>query len=207
MILVTGFEPFGDIDHNPSEQVVRALEADPPPAGELRLEVLPVVTGAAGDRVVELAVECDARAVLMLGEARGRAEVLVESVAVNLRDFRMADNEGNTAIEQPVVADGPDGLFSTFAAARLVEAVRTVGVPASRSFSAGTYLCNEISYRMLHHLAATGRNDVPAGFVHLPSLPAQVESMPEGTPSMPLDRQVAAVRAILDRLMTGLDRG
>ena len=85
--------------------------------------------------------------------------------------------------------------------------MRTVGVPASRSFSAGTYLCNEISYRMLHHLAANGRNDVPAGFVHLPSLPAQVESMPEGTPSMPLDRQVAAVHAILDRLMTDLDRG
>jgi pyroglutamyl-peptidase len=78
------------------------------------------------------------------------------------------------------------------------EALLARGIPARLSNSAGTYLCNAAMYRLLGRLP----QDVPAGFIHLPHLPAEAARlMAEGegdlVPSMALELQVAAVRAAL----------
>ena len=69
------------------------------------------------------------------------------------------------------------------------------GAPTRVSNTAGTYICNEVLYAIGHHLATTGRA-IPAGFIHLPYLPAQTVSKP-AQPSMALETQVLGVRAAI----------
>ena len=197
--LLTGFEPFGGSDLNPSAMVVEALAADPPPNVDLVTAVLAVVGEEAGDRVVELVDTERPDAVVMLGEATGRPGVTIEQVAINLRDYGMDDNPGNHVSNQPVVEAAPDAYFTTLPVDELVAGIRTVGIPASRSLSAGAFLCNEISYRVLHANAVANRR-TPAGFVHLPRVPEQCVDADSPHASMALDRQVAAVRTILETL-------
>lgn len=198
-ILLTGFEPFGGSDLNPSAMVVEALAADPPPNVDLVTAVLAVVGEEAGDRLVRIAEDERPDAIVMLGEATGRAGVTIEQVAINLRDYGMNDNVGNRVSNQPVVDAAPDAYFTTLPVEELVQAIRAIGVPAARSLSAGAFLCNEISYRVLHAEAIAKRR-TPAGFVHLPRVPEQCVDTDAPHASMEVDRQIDAVRAILETL-------
>ena len=198
-ILLTGFEPFGGSDLNPSAMVVEALAADPPPNVDLVTAVLAVVGEEAGDRLVRIAEDERPDAIVMLGEATGRPGVTIEQVAINLRDYGMNDNVGNRVSNQPVVDAAPDAYFTTLPVEELVQAIRAIGVPAARSLSAGAFLCNEISYRVLHAEAIAKRR-TPAGFVHLPRVPEQCVDTDAPHASMEVDRQIDAVRAILETL-------
>ena len=198
-ILLTGFEPFGGSPLNPSASVVEALASDTPADIELATMVLPVIGVEAGDRVVGRVESDSPDAVVMLGEATGRPGVSIEQIAINLRDYRMSDNAGNCTTDEPVVEGGPDAYFASLPVRRLVESIRDIGVPASRSLTAGAFLCNEISYRVLHANAISNRR-IPAGFVHLHRLPEQCLDADTPHASMALDRQIAAVRTILQTL-------
>ncbi|MCP4833698.1 MAG: pyroglutamyl-peptidase I [Phycisphaera sp.] len=203
MLLLTGFQPFGGAEINPSAGVVEALLADPPAGIDLAAMVLPVETGVAAEALLAEIDRSGADTVVMLGEARGRSVISIEQVAVNLLDFSMPDNAGNRIEDRPIVAGGPDAVFSTLPVRRLVEGLREVGIPVERSLSAGTYLCNEISYRVLERHRTRGTDGLPglrAGFVHLPSLPCQASTGTGASPSMSLDLEIEAVRRIVTAL-------
>ena len=206
MLLLSGFEPFDGATLNPSAEVVAAIRSDPPPGIDLKTVVLPVETDVAADRLLTLRSECDARAVIMLGEARGQPTIRLEHVAINLRDFAIEDNAGSRLVDQPVVTDGPDAHFATLPLRNLLETLRAVGVPVERSLSAGSYLCNELSYRVLHEsdrIARAGGPRITAGFVHLPSLPDQATGPGKERPTMPIEDQIIAIRAIIERVAAG----
>ncbi len=202
-ILLSAFEPFDGASINPSAEVASALGADPPPAVDLETVLLPVETEVAAARLLEVWRRSGSNVVVMLGEARGSATIRLEQVAINLRDFSIPDNAGRRVTDARVVDDGPDAHFATLPIADLLTRLRKDDVPVERSLSAGAYLCNEVSFRMLHEskTAATGSPAVSAGFVHLPSLPEQCDD--EDAPSMALEDQVAAVRTILEHLAHG----
>jgi pyroglutamyl-peptidase len=66
-------------------------------------------------------------------------------------------------------------------------------VPAEVSNTAGTYLCNHVTYLMLHHLA-TAAPRCRAGFIHLPQMR---EAAAPGAPSLPLAYLVRGVEGAL----------
>lgn len=205
-VLVTGFEPFGGSGVNPSAVAVEALAADPPGGVDLRTAVLPVVGGTAPGSaralVDALVARFRPRSVLLLGEAHLRSAVAVERVAVNLRDYRIADNAGLVASDEPVVPGGPDACFATLPVRAMVDAVRCVGVDAELSLSAGTFLCNEVMYHTLLRAAREGRA-FSAGFVHLPQLEEQAAGRPGS--GRPIGREALgrAVRALVDAIGRG----
>src|SRR5690625_7620514 len=93
----------------------------------------------------------------------------LERVAINVNDARIADNEGNQPIDTPVVEDGPVGYWSTLPIKAIVEALRNQGIPASVSQTAGTFVCNHISYGLMHQIKQMDR-DVRGGLIHIPFL-------------------------------------
>jgi pyroglutamyl-peptidase len=192
-LLVTGFEPFGGEAVNPSWQVACALAAAPPEGVTLTTLELPVRGRISFERLLPALDGGDFAAWLGLGEAGGRAVLSVERLGINV----LIDGRG--AEEQPLVEDGPAAYFSRLPVAAVAAAIVRGGVPAQVSNSAGTYICNEVTYVVQHHLAGAGR-DIPSGFIHLPFLPEQAASKPPGTPSMALGTQVAGVRAAIECL-------
>lgn len=199
-ILLTAFEPFGGSDRNPSLEVVRAIDGSLPGVDTL---VLPVVTGTApGSAWATVLPELGASwsCIVHLGESAKAEAIMVERVAVNLRDAAIADNLGNRSIDEPVVEGGPAAHFATLPTRELVKASVQAGTAAALSLSAGSFLCNETMYRTLHHLHQR-RDRTRAGFIHLPQLPEQAAI--RGGPSMDLHRTLDGVRAMLRRLGDG----
>ncbi|MGE0355302.1 MAG: pyroglutamyl-peptidase I [Burkholderiales bacterium] len=202
-VLVTGFDPFGGEDVNPSWEICGRL---PAAIGHARLDTVRVPTEFR--RAIEVAAGAIERLepslVILLGQAGGRACLSVERVAINVDDARIADNAGWQPVDEPVAPAGPAAYFATVPVKAMVAAIREAGVPAEVSNSAGTYVCNHLLYGVLHFLAASGR-DARAGFIHVPWLESQAISRP-GEPAMALATMARGVEAaIAAALSTAVD--
>ncbi len=199
-VLVTGFQPFGGSPVNPSAELVQRLGADGAPGCEVRAMVLPVVGGTApGSARAMLDAALDALrpdAVVMFGEAHTRGEISIERVAVNLRDYSIADNGGGIVHDQPVVSGAPDALFAALPVRHMLEAALMAGVPCSLSMTAGTFLCNEVMFHVLERRLRTGEPAF-AGFVHVPQLPSQAVERPVTAAAMPLPAMERGARSAL----------
>lgn len=195
-ILLTGFEPFGTSPVNPSEQVVRALAREPLGGIELHTAILPVHRAEGPTALIRAFEESLPDAVLCLGQASRRAAISIERVAINLMDYRLADNAGNQVVDEPIARAGPAAYFTTLPIRAMLNAVRGACVPAELSLSAGAFLCNQVTYALLHYLAQN-KLGTPAGFCHLPQLPEQVLDKNPTTASMSLDTMLMGIRAAI----------
>ena len=186
-LLITGFDPFGGEKINPAWEAVRLL---PEMIGDYmlcKLEI-PTVFGLAAQRVMEKAEEVKPQVILCVGQAGGRSAVTPERIGVNIRDARIPDNAGNQPRGNFCVPEGPAAYFATVPVMAMEEAIRSAGLPATVSNSAGAFVCNDVLYTLLHRYAGT---DVKVGFIHVPYLPEQ------GTPNLPLADTVKALIAAI----------
>ena len=190
-ILVTGFEAFDKSALNPSAEIVKALKGD-----DLVTAILPVVFGQASAQLRELTDLHKPSAVLCLGLAVGRSEITPERIAINLDNARIADNAGNQPLEQRIMANGPDGHFSTLPIEKMVASMKAAGIPASISLSAGTFVCNHIFYVLQDYLKDSS---IKSGFMHVPLMDEQRRDYPN-LPTMPIRQMVAGVEIALNVL-------
>jgi pyroglutamyl-peptidase len=182
--LVTGFDPFGGSDVNPSWQAVQALDGREIAGQRVIGGELPTVFGAAVRRLEELMRQHRPRLVLCIGQAGGRGAISLERVAINVDDARIPDNAGARPIDVPIVADGPAAYFTTLPIKAMLQSLLDAGLRAEVSQTAGTFVCNHTFYGLMHLLAQPEWQGVRGGLVHVPWLPEQ------GQPSMRLDEIV-----------------
>ena len=202
-ILVTGFEPFGGENRNPSADVVKKLP-DKISGAEIVKLIIPVVREKSSTEIKKAVEKFSPDIILSIGQAGGRSAISVERMAVNLDDYRIPDNEGNQPMEEPVVPGGPDGYFCTVPVKQMAKAIREAGVPAQESLSAGTFVCNHVMYSTLH-LLCTNYPDTKFGFIHIPYLPEQVTDKP-GMPSMSLELSEKAIKTAIVSMIKEMTR-
>lgn len=199
-ILLTGFEPFGPVRVNPSEQIVRRIgrlvgeEARSRGAMELRVEVLPTDFVAADRRIRQLIREFRPDAVLCLGVAPQRDKISLERFALNLDDDSLPDNAGRCRAGRRIAPNGPAAYWSTLPLERFRRQLERHGIPVSYSNHAGTYLCNHIFYVARHEIEKMG-NGAPCGFVHVP--PVRDRAKRAKRREMELSQMVEAIESCL----------
>ena len=71
------------------------------------------------------------------------------------------------------------------------------GIPASLSFTAGTYVCNDLFYSLM------GLAEGPAGFIHVPQA---AEDAPEGRAAMPQEQISRGITLALEVLAEAIKR-
>lgn len=182
-LLITGFDAFGGSPLNPSWLAVEKL---PDRVGDYVLckLMIPTCFGIAAQRVLEAAATFQPDLILCVGLAGGRDAVTPERIAVNIRDARIPDNSGCQPRGQRVDPQGPAAYFATVPVEEMAEAIRAAGIPATVSNSAGTFVCNDVLYTLLHHFHDSATR---VGFIHVPQTPEL------GSPSLPLDTIVQAL--------------
>lgn len=190
-LLITGFEPFGGETVNPSWEAVRRLPDRIGVFDLTKLEI-PVVFSLAGETVLRAARDLEADVILCVGQAGGRSGVTPERIAINLRTAGIPDNAGNQPKGESVVDGGLDGIFATVPVEEMAEAIRAEGLHGAVSYSAGTFVCNDLLYMLLHEFRGT---DTKAGFIHVPFLPEQAG--PEKASMALVDMVKALTAAIL----------
>ena len=193
--LVTGFDPFGGDEVNPSSLAVGRL---PPQVGSVAVTGIELPTSYASSAKVLMAAIDEVRPdiVLCVGQAGGRTDLCLERVAINVQDARIRDNDGNQPIDEPVVANGPAAYFSTLPIKACVAEMRRAGLPAVVSNTAGTFVCNHIFYALMDIIRQQPA-PMRGGFLHIPYMPEQASRV-GGAPSMALADIVRGIEIIIE---------
>ena len=171
-VLVTGFEPFGGLEVNPSALIAEALDG----------VVLPVSFARASGELRDAIAERDPELVVCFGLADGATAISVERFAHNLDEADAVDNEGAGGSGSAIDPAGPLALPSSLPVEAIVGALRAADIPAAVSRDAGGYLCNHVFYVLMGALGPSQRG----GFVHVPGLEV-----------LPLETQIRAAQTIL----------
>ncbi len=197
-ILVTGFDPFGGEKINPAIESVKQLPDTIAGAEIIKLEI-PTVARKSLQRIDEAIKKYDPDIILSIGQAGGRADITVERIGINIDDFRIADNEGNQIVDEPVFSDGEPAYFSTLPVKAMVENIRRTGIPASISYTAGTFVCNHVLYGV-RYLIEKKYKGKKSGFIHIPFLPEQVVDK-RNMPSMSLETIILALISAIEAIV------
>jgi len=194
-LLLTGFEPFLDVQLNPSGEVARRLDGATLGASSGRglvvsSRVLPVAFGPA-PLELEAALSAlggEVAAVVSLGVHRGSAFRLEGRARATFESDQL-DNDGQRGAG--VQLDGPAERRTTLDLSRCERWLLDAGAAeVTRSEDAGGYLCERI-YRA--GLDAGARLGLPALFLHVP--PVELVGV---------EAQVRVVRGFLEALAEDL---
>lgn len=209
MYLVTGYEPFGDHERNPSATLAETFDGRRIDGHDVVGHVFPVVFGEAESKMADLLAEHgdDIDAVVMCGLAAGRNAVCLERVALNVDDtVTVLDNADADVENRTIDENGPDARFATLPVGDCVSELLASNIPARLSNTAGTHLCNHLTYETLGMLEDRDI-EASAGFLHLPLTPpmaaakAREENAHRGggvPPSMSLELQRRALETVLE---------
>ena len=165
-ILVTGFTPFGGETINPSWEAVRALDDSIAGADIIKCEI-PTEFEASIDALKAAIDAHQPNAILCVGQFGGSPSIQIERVAINLRDARTPDNAGFQPHDQPVVDSAPDAFFSTIPTRQITDRLRAAGIPAALSYSAGTYVCNNLLYAALYESSQAEKETLHAAVLSM----------------------------------------
>ena len=173
-LLITGFDPFGHYQINPSWEVVKTL---PDKIGTFSLTklMLPNI-------------------ILMLGMDSGTTKVHIDTVAINIQDALMEDNMGRRPWNKPIIENGPAAYFATIPAHELVQQLQKEGLHVHLGYSSGGYVCNDVFYSVAHKFNNT---NTKFGFIHIPLLPQMVWDEKE---ALPLEQSLKIVTRIIELL-------
>lgn len=172
-VLVTGFEPFGKNEVNPSRLIAEELDG----------VVLPVSYARAAGELKRALDDRDPDVVVCFGLADDRDAITPERFAHNLDEADTTDNDDAPGSGAEIDVAGPIAYRSTLPVDEIVAALRAQEIPAAVSRDAGGYLCNHAFYVLMHTLKP-GRM---GGFVHVP--PIEV---------LPRERLLDAARVIVE---------
>ena len=176
-ILFTGFEPFGGEELNPSYEALKLLPD----------------TIAGAEEMLAAVEQHQPAVVICVGQAGGRFAVTPEFVAINYSDARIPDNVGFQPAGEAVVSGGENAYFTALPVKRITQRIREEGIPASVSYTAGTYVCNDVFYRLLHHIH-TRQSELVGGFIHVPYAHEQAAKLGGNMPSLSLETIARALQ-------------
>ena len=199
-ILITGFNPFGGETVNPAYEAVKIMPGQIADAEIIKLEI-PTEFGHAGEKLEEAILAHEPDVVVCVGQAGGRSGITPEKVAINLQDGRIPDNAGYQPVDVSIKEDGETAYFTRLPVKAMVAKIKEAGIPAFVSYTAGTFVCNDIMYTLLY-LIDKKYPGIRGGFIHVPFALEQVVNKPAGTPAMEIATiakgLTLAVEAILE---------
>ncbi len=194
-VLVTGFEPYGPWQRNPSGETARHLDGATIVDVEVTGLVLPVSFTRVTEPLIAAIDSLRPDVVLNLGQG-GAVGVRVERTAVNRAKAPAGgDNDGYDPQGKPIVEDGPATYNSTLPVNEIVELLTNVEFNVAPSDSAGEFLCNYVMYTTLHHIA-TRQLPIRAGFIHASPLREEVPDL-TNSKGMRLKKWIDITEAVL----------
>jgi pyroglutamyl-peptidase len=174
--LVTGFDPFENQPFNPSEELVNNCPESVFLSGtNVRINLSSIVLPTCGEKawtilepiLDEMRVNKKPCLIVMFGLAALRPNISLERFALNIRDGERKDNYGHVYNGQVIHGGAPEAMRTNAPIQEAVVYLGKKGLPADISNFCGTYVCNEIYYRVLSYFEKVRVKNC-VNFVHLP---------------------------------------
>lgn len=167
-ILLIGFGPFGQLETNPSERLVRWLHNQSPAL--TRMAILPTSYRRATSTIRNLIQDSLPRAIVIFGFSRRAQGFKIERLAHNADRSRLPDIDGMIG-HKPIARGAPDTHRSPIDTRRLAELLQSDdSLPVTLSDDAGGYVCNHVYFIALHE---TRSARVPCILIHILDPPTE----------------------------------
>ncbi len=190
-ILVSGFKPFLGETLNPSEKIVTEIVGLD---RTIRTLILPVEFKKSFDLLRAEITKKSPDYLLMLGQATGRKDIALEKVALNWVQTIHQDEAGKTPKTDFIKKGDPLALMTSFPVDIIFEKLKKQKFPVEISFSAGTFVCNDLYYRVLSEFPK-----LKAIFIHLPLVTEQLTPA-DVRPGLSYEQQLLTVKNIVHLL-------
>ncbi len=204
-VVLAGFGPFPGAPFNPSAVLVEILSRRRRPAFagiELTTHIF-ATAYAAVDRDLPKLFATKPDIMLIFGLAGHRRELCIETRARNAVSVLFPDASGYRPKSGLIAPTERQSRRGNAPFARLLGAVRPVGIPARLSRDAGRYLCNYAYWRALERR----RDGGPLiQFIHIPPVRLNSRRRRSKRPSLSLPPLVAAAEALLIALLAASRR-
>ena len=189
IVLITGFEPFGGYDINPSQIIAETLNGQVINDARIIGIIVPVNFTESVEVVTKAIEDYKPEFVISLGLAASSYKIRIEKVGLNLRkknydkfqwfNFRRID------------PNGPWIRLSSLPTFCITREIQKAGIPVRLSFFAGIYMCNALLYNVLGYICENNLQ-IKTGFIHVP-LPSSQD--PKG---MELETMLDATKIAID---------
>ena len=203
-VLISGFEPFGKMKINPTEELLKEAESLEIENVEISTILLPVNYDECGEMLIKKMDELQPDVVISCGLAAGRTAITPERIGINIKDTGSGDpypdNKGKIPTDEMIDEDGPDGLFSTLPNRLIEKNLKELSIPAAVSNSAGTFICNNTLYAVLNHIRKNNLH-IKAGFIHFPAS-TKMSAINPSLPSLPQEKMTQALKVIVETCAT-----
>ncbi len=190
-ILISGFKPFLGESLNPSELLVEQLQEKHPAISTI---VLPVEFQIAFLNLKNKIQEISPDVVIMLGQAAGRKNICLEKIALNWRQSTQPDESGYLPETTMIHTDRELAVMTSFPVDSMYSKLKQLQHPVEISFSAGTYVCNDLYFKTL-----TEFPNLKSLFIHFPLIPEQ-QKINDDRLAMKLEVMLSAIEDLLKRL-------
>ena len=170
VILLTGFAPFLNLEHNPSADLATALAAAARrafPEFSIEARTLPTEWARGPAALRQLYADLQPHIAIHFGVASKTTGFEIETRGVNAT-VATEDASGALPPAEHVLAGGPATVAATLPSRLILARLRALGLPARLSRDAGGYICNAILYTALS-LSPADHAPRRCGFVHIPS--------------------------------------
>ncbi len=167
-LLLTGFQPGFGIKRTPSGEIVKLWQDGSLfiPGVDITTLVLPQLFDQAAELVINEINSFQPDVVLMLGATQGPDPVKFERFAINVMHTTGGDNSRIPIEDKPVLVGGPSAYESNFPFDGVINKLAEKHLYATKSFHAGTHVCNAVLYSVLHHVKTKQLKTV-VGFSHM----------------------------------------
>lgn len=166
IVLLSGFNSFGGDDSNVTELVISLM-----PEYFDQFKIVPTILNtsfkSSSEDFILLIEQVKPDIVIMLGEAKKRDLVSLESRAINLITTEIPDNDGIKINNKLIKEKGFEFLTTNVNLDELNKKLNDRKYPVEISNDAGRYVCNYLYFNVLDYINTHNLN-IPTLFVHLP---------------------------------------
>ncbi|MFC1851862.1 putative Ig domain-containing protein [candidate division CSSED10-310 bacterium] len=168
VVLMSGFEPFGGYDTNPSYESLKPLDEQIYAGLDIRVVELPVVWDDSWDILQAAILLLKPTVIISTGQA-GTDAIRFETTAKNAQ--MGTDNDGETRDGEEIIVGGPETLATGLPITEMSSAMESQGFTTKISNNAGKFLCNFIFYQLMYYVQFQATDSLVAGFIHVPPAP------------------------------------
>lgn len=164
-ILISGFKPFLGEKINPSQKLALDLQNQFPDVVSI---ILPVEFKQSFWLLEREIQNVEPDFVIMLGQSGDRKNICFEKIGLNWMQTKDADEVGFKPEVGPIEKSEPLALMSIFPIEKHFDVLKARNYPVALSFSAGTFVCNDLYFRVLNEF-----KNVKSVFIHVPLVEEQ----------------------------------
>lgn len=203
-ILLTGFEPFGDLEVNPSQVILEKILDRQTLCNihEISTAILPVSFDSAGSVIKRSIQEFKPDIILSLGLSETSDSITLERKAINLKQNIEPQNARNKGLKL-ILLGCPIIYKSTLPLERIYRLLKDRNIPVTLSDNAGRYVCNYVFYLACHQIKLL-ENNGRAGFIHVPLMSEQILESNSNAPCLPLNLMVNAIESCIETIISSL---